>query len=360
MLLILQFSSFLATSIVLFTPNTSPPPAVTFQNSCSDVSSEMVSRASGENGWTDPHNGGVYSFTSSSPSDITGTRTTGDGKYTDKYDFHFEETSASTCTVSACSESQVMSVLDYSTNYCNLHSLYCNSSEGCPTAGKDLTYSEKYSSCSQHDNVCVASKQTEKSLRGTTECPPVKTVDNFDLDSYINGKWYIQEQAETKYLPKDQNFCVQAEYTKKSSPTWLGWSIDVLNYAQEADGTPHSSGDTLCAKGADKNDPAKLEVAPCFLPSFLAGPYWVLEYNEAEGYALISGGQPTEETENGCVNGSGTNDSGLWIFTRSQKRDEVLVERIRDMAKAQGFDITVLNKVDQTNCNGVEETVSLA
>ena len=34
----------------------------------------------------------------------------------------------------------------------------------------------------------------------------------------------------------------------------------------------------------------KLEVAPCFLPTALAGPYWVLDYSEEEGYALISGG----------------------------------------------------------------------
>ena len=33
----------------------------------------------------------------------------------------------------------------------------------------------------------------------------------------------------------------------------------------------------------------KLEVAPCFLPTVAAGPYWVLDYSEEEGYALISG-----------------------------------------------------------------------
>ena len=57
-------------------------------------------------------------------------------------------------------------------------------------------------------------------------------------------------------------------------------------------------------------------MAPCFLPKFAAGPYWVLEYNEEEGYALISGGQPTTETPAGCKNGEGKNNSGLWIFSR--------------------------------------------
>ena len=94
----------------------------------------------------------------------------------------------------------------------------------------------------------------------------------------------------------------------------------------------------------------QLEVSPCFLPSFSAGPYWVLEYDEAMGYALISGGQPDIDTGNGCKCGDGVNDSGLWIFTRKQERDDDLVDMIRGMAEAQGFDISVLNKVDQTNC----------
>ena len=41
----------------------------------------------------------------------------------------------------------------------------------------------------------------------------------------------------------------------------------------------------------------KLEVAPCFLPTALAGPYWVLDYSEEEGYALISGGGRFVETK---------------------------------------------------------------
>jgi hypothetical protein len=128
---------------------------------------EMNGRAAGTNGWVDPHNGGTYSLTTTSSNDIEGQRTTGDKKYTDKFDFNFK-TVGDGCEVTACSESQVTSVLDYSTNYCNLHSLYCNSAEGCPTAGKDLTYTEKYDSCSQHDNVCVVQKIEEPTfLRGS-------------------------------------------------------------------------------------------------------------------------------------------------------------------------------------------------
>lgn len=41
------------------------------------------------------------------------------------------------------------------------------------------------------------------------------------------------------------------------------------------------------------------------------GPYWVLAYSESEGYAIVSGGNPTIPTENGlCKTGSGVNNSG--------------------------------------------------
>ena len=48
------------------------------------------------------------------------------------------------------------------------------------------------------------------------------------------------------------------------------------------------------SKVVDKSR-GKLEVAPCFLPTALAGPYWVLDYSEEEGYALISGGTRLKE-----------------------------------------------------------------
>ena len=47
------------------------------------------------------------------------------------------------------------------------------------------------------------------------------------------------------------------------------------------------------------------QVAPCFLPSFLAGPYWILEFNDEEGWAIVSGGPPTQEAAGGCRTGPG-------------------------------------------------------
>lgn len=142
---------------------------VTFSQPCESVLGEINARVSGKDGWTDPHNGGQYSITNQTSSYLSGQRTTGDGKYTDLFDFSLTTSNAG-CTVQACSESQVTSIKDFSTNYCNLHSLYCSAESGCPTVGADLAYSEDYSSCKQHDDVCVASAH-QQSLKAHVVSP---------------------------------------------------------------------------------------------------------------------------------------------------------------------------------------------
>jgi len=148
-------------------------------------------------------------------------------------------------------------------------------------------------------------------------------------------------------LKKERFYCVHADYAIRSEKTFWGYDVDVKNHAEDKQGNVY--GGPLCAVG-QSDDPAKLKVAPCFLPQALAGPYWVLAYDEDEGYALVSGGQPTIDTGNGCKTGDGTNDSGLWIFLRSRDRDDDLIEKVRRIAKEQGFDLTVLLDVDQKNC----------
>lgn len=149
------------------------------------------------------------------------------------------------------------------------------------------------------------------------------------------------------------NYCVTARYEMLSKPRSWGYTIQVYNQAADKDGKIMDSGTFLCAYGFDKNDPAKLAVAPCFLPKAASGNYWVLAYDEEEGYALVSGGQPSQETPWGCRLGSGINDSGLWIFTREPNAPEGLVQKVRDIASSQGFDVSVLNRVVQSsNCTG--------
>lgn len=190
---------------------------------------------------------------------------------------------------------------------------------------------------------------------GTNSCQTVTTQPGFDLTSYISAPWYIQQQMAIQYLPVENNICVEARYSYKKG-FWPGQTIAVQNFARKPDGSQRDTAGFLCAgPGKDTTDPAKLQVGPCFLPQLegvFSGPYWIIAYNEAEGYALVSGGQPYIQMANGCATGTGINNSGLWILTRQQLRNEVLVQKVRQIALQQGFDISVLNDVDNTNCQG--------
>lgn len=189
-------------------------------------------------------------------------------------------------------------------------------------------------------------------------CPVISTFPGFDdkaLASYTSGTWYVHEQAVTTYLPEENNYCVTVQYELIGRRTFWGYTIRVNNRAKNVEG--EDFGGRLYAAQTDKrNAPAKLEVAPGFLPRFLAGPYWILDYQEesefGEGYALIIGGQPNVRTENGCrtKNRFITSSGGLWIFTRGQVRNEALLSMVRTKAEQEfGLDVTVLNTVDHTD-----------
>jgi len=132
---------------------------------CDVVQAEIVARMMGVDGWEDPHNLGSYSpapiksgeYISDGLRTIWGSRITGDGKYTDVFGFTLSENEGKDgCRLSACSESQVHSRVDYSTNYCNLRSLYCNTIDGCPIVESDLQYEEAYVDCEQREKeLCI-------------------------------------------------------------------------------------------------------------------------------------------------------------------------------------------------------------
>jgi len=182
-----------------------------------------------------------------------------------------------------------------------------------------------------------------------SECSPVTTQADFNLVSFIESRWYIHEQAVTKYLPAERFYCITADYKEFDTPSFWGYTIDVFNNAQDVEGMNY--GGNLCAKDDDSGDPGKLKVAPCFLPASVAGPYWVLAYDEAKGYALVVGGQPTEETKDGfCIPKNDVTESGLWIFLRSPERNEDLIQEARNIATSQKIDTSILFQVSQTNC----------
>ena len=178
-------------------------------------------------------------------------------------------------------------------------------------------------------------------------CQEVTTVPDLDLDSYISARWYVHQQAVTEYSPLEWNYCSYAEYTLREKQSFLGYKVDVTNYAEDVDG--NTFGGPLCA-APNRRESSKLSVAPCIVPRFFAGPYWIVAYDEEKGYALVSGGQPTIQGEGGCRSGDGVNNSGLWIFSRSPQRDEALITEVRGIATKQGFDLSVLNDVIHQNC----------
>merc|ERR1719446_1986958 len=112
--------------------------------SCSDVAAEIKARASAQGGWVDPHNGGIYSVTSSSDTELQTQRTTnpktsvGGKVYTDKQTFTFTPQGPNSCQIDGCSVSQGFSAKDFSTNYCDMRNLYCGTADGCKTVSKDF------------------------------------------------------------------------------------------------------------------------------------------------------------------------------------------------------------------------------
>ena len=87
--------------------------------SCDNVQAEMQARVDGQfNTWHDPHNNGTYTKQSYG-GDFSASRLTGDRMFTDKMIFTFAAV-GSNCRIDACSRSQVTSVFDGGTNYCNL------------------------------------------------------------------------------------------------------------------------------------------------------------------------------------------------------------------------------------------------
>eukprot|EP00927_Polykrikos_kofoidii_P081888 TRINITY_DN7984_c0_g1_i1.p1 TRINITY_DN7984_c0_g1~~TRINITY_DN7984_c0_g1_i1.p1 ORF type:complete len:187 (+),score=29.93 TRINITY_DN7984_c0_g1_i1:64-624(+) len=137
------------------------------KTSCNLVNTEILARIKGQStgAWHDPHNNGTYSL-DSGPMDLPKVelhRVTGDKKYTDKMILSCQEQGCSPagCSVklSGCSASQVFSVADFSTNYCNLRMLYCGSADGCKPLKSDFTYEEisvRSSIGASHDpNACL-------------------------------------------------------------------------------------------------------------------------------------------------------------------------------------------------------------
>jgi len=170
--------------------------------------------------------------------------------------------------------------------------------------------------------------------------------------------WYSHQQAETADRPASRHHCVRIRYAAKTSASLLRYTFAVHDRARDASGNPADLRHCAYQTGPTGADRSKLAVAPCYLPRFAASPRWVVAYDEADGYALVSGGQPAwsaEEPGEGCTNGRGLVNAGLWILLRTPERDEGLIRRVRDLAREKGFDLSVLRDVDQERCEMCED-----
>merc|ERR1711939_759848 len=201
-----------------------------------------------------------------------------------------------------------------------------------------------------------------KVLNATSSSSSCKTVDAIDLNvtEYTRATWYSQMQQITKYLPTNTFYCVAATYetdTTKKVPFFSGKVIAVNNYANvdKVNGkNQNDDGTVLCARVPDSNKPGKLEVAPCFLPNILSGDYWVVAAGPSSSnyeWAIISGGQPTVQYDDGCTTKeTGTNGSGFWFFTREKIASQDTLDAMKAKAKSLGFTLSRLHSVTQEGC----------
>jgi len=203
-----------------------------------------------------------------------------------------------------------------------------------------------------------------------SSCPTVATANAVNLTEWTRATWYVQEQQVTDYLSTDQNFCVTATYAFDGAKIEAGgfpidWFysgpvISVYNYAnnKKVDGPlTNEDGMVLCARVPDSHETSKLAVAPCFLPTFLAGPYWILKAKEYTAgryeWAIVIGGQPTEKMSDGLctTKTSGTNNAGLWLFSRTPTVSAATKSEMYATLKDAGISRERLNPVAQIGCN---------
>jgi apolipoprotein D and lipocalin family protein len=152
---------------------------------------------------------------------------------------------------------------------------------------------------------------------------PLDVVPHVDLDRYL-GKWY-EIASFPQSFQKGCN-CTTAEYFKTD-----GDYIRVLNSCRK--GSPQGELKTADGKAfvSDPATNAKLKVQ-FFWP--FKGDYWIIDLADDYSYAVV--GHPNRDY--------------LWILSRKPSMDEITYKAILGRLKINGFDVTRLNKTNQS-CN---------
>lgn len=188
-------------------------------------------------------------------------------------------------------------------------------------------------------------------------CQPVSTVDGLDLNEFTRASWFVQAQQVVQFQPADNLFCLTATYNQDnpSVPLFSGPTISVENYGNEGGINGPSKGGPLCGRLPNVEDPSKLLVAPCFLPNFAAGDYWVvglgLRDDSSYEWALVAGGQPDQEYEDGCTfKDDGSTVDGLFLLSRDQVLSETSLADAATVAQDQGITMQRMISVPQAGC----------
>tara|TARA_B100000989_G_scaffold161062_1_gene120253 strand:+ start:646 stop:1317 length:672 start_codon:yes stop_codon:yes gene_type:complete len=194
-------------------------------------------------------------------------------------------------------------------------------------------------------------------------CPIVEPMTGFNTTEYIRGTWFIQQQQITGYQPAETLFCVAQtlDSTNKTVPFFSGNVVLVYNYGNvgAVNGPSENRNNfTLCARQPNENLPSQIINAPCFLPNTFAGPYWVIAAGPSSfnySWAIVSGGPPTVKYKDGncSTKQTGTNGSGLWLFTRARygPQADYYTSEMRDILIQKGYTTSQLLNVSQRGCN---------
>lgn len=191
-----------------------------------------------------------------------------------------------------------------------------------------------------------AIKQDYLKTRGQ-QCTPLPVQENFDILQYISATWYPQYQNPQNFQKGDQINCGNATYSAKTGGLW-GWDVDVLNMGY---GISTNEG-FLCA---EQQQGAKLVVGPCMTPTSMGSPYWVANYSESAGHAIVMGGQPERyDAATGKCGYSRNMTNGMWIFSRTKvpsTAQMAVIDGLKDyLGNTLNYDTSEMVRVDQVNC----------
>lgn len=114
----------------------------------------------------------------------------------------------------------------------------------------------------------------------------------------------------------------------------------------------------------EDEDPARLLVGPRFLPSYLYGPYWVIEVGSYAGlekdqvlddeyeWVIVTGGEPNiAMTKGKCLPGKGpATQYGMWYLSTDPQPSKENIAKITKLANDKGLDTDAWHSVQQVGC----------